>query len=147
MEIVGAGNVSKDLKLDVLDVGWLIVFHEEVLVLSFEDGVGTSDDKQLDVRKDIVRNLITLCGLTGSHQSDQRSLKSFVDLSGKILVIFCQVKEYLDCTEHDRRAGMLESVFQQIHDVEHLFLALRVVLRGEVKDDTLAPLIEFLDPI
>jgi hypothetical protein len=57
------------------------------------------------------------------------------------------VKEHLDSTEDNRGAGVFESVLQQIHNVEHLILALGGVLRGQVKDDALTPLIEFLDPI
>ena len=42
---------------------------------------------------------------------------------------------------------MLKSIFQKIHNVEHLFLRLGTVLGTQVKNDALSPLVEVLDPI
>ena len=42
---------------------------------------------------------------------------------------------------------MFESVFEQIHYVEHFLLCARLVLGTQVKNDGLAPLVEILDSI
>ena len=42
---------------------------------------------------------------------------------------------------------MLESVFEQVHDVKHLITTFGLVLGAQVENDRLAPLVELSDSI
>lgn len=94
------------------------------------------------MRQDHERDLKALRRFTRSHQSYEWCLQPLDDLLVKVLVIFGQMEEDFHCAEDHGRASMLKSVFEEIHDVEFLLLVRRVVLRGNVQNDTLSPLVE-----
>ena len=101
LNVAFAGDLRQDLKFQVLDVAWLVVLDEKLLVLGFENEVGSAEDQKVDVRQDIEGDLIALCGLTRRHQSDQRGTHTMVDLLGQLGIAIREVKEYFNRTEDD----------------------------------------------
>lgn len=88
MDVIFRSNLSQNLKLEILDVRWLIILDEELLVLVLEVLVASSQDEQVDVAQDVERDLVALCGVTRGHEGDQGVLKSLKNLRVKAEVIF-----------------------------------------------------------
>ena len=57
------------------------------------------------------------------------------------------MEEDFYCSENDRRRSVFEAIFEKVHDIVHLVIALGSVLRAEVKDNSLTPLIEIFDAV
>lgn len=85
-------------------------------------------NKEMNVGQHVERNLIRLCGFRRSHQSNQGSLQSLKHLLAKVLVILGEVEEHFDSTKNNRGGSVLESVFEQIHNVKHFLLSRGCVL-------------------
>ena len=49
LDVVVAGDLGEDVQLEVLDVARLVVLDEELLELAFENDVGATEDKQVNV--------------------------------------------------------------------------------------------------
>ena len=76
LDIALGGDLGENLQLEVLDVGWLVVFDEELLVFGFEHKVGTSEHEKMNVAQDVEGHLITFCCLARSHKGDHGCLHS-----------------------------------------------------------------------
>lgn len=57
------------------------------------------------------------------------------------------MQEDLDSSQYHRGACMFETIFQEIHNIEHFVFISRVKLRSQVKNNTLTPLIEILNSV
>lgn len=57
------------------------------------------------------------------------------------------MEEYLHSSQDNWWAGVLEPIFEQVHDIELLLLILGVVLAADVQDNWLTPLVEIFNPV
>lgn len=95
------GYLRKDLELDELNVSRLIVLEKEMFEASNEVLLSSLSNDEVDVRDDIVTDLIAVSCFRGGHESDERSCESTIDLFLKEAVSFGDVEEDLDCSQED----------------------------------------------
>mmetsp|Transcript_42719 Transcript_42719/g.141456 ORF Transcript_42719/g.141456 Transcript_42719/m.141456 type:complete len:763 (+) Transcript_42719:57-2345(+) len=133
---------GEDVELEELDAGGLVVLAVEVLVLGGED-VGHARREQ----RDVLEADEALLEDAARDQRHHRRLEPRVHLRVHLRHVLRELEEDLCRGEDDRRVGVAEPLFEQVHDVEGLLRRLGLVARDELEDDALGPLVELLDAV
>mmetsp|Transcript_26282 Transcript_26282/g.84320 ORF Transcript_26282/g.84320 Transcript_26282/m.84320 type:complete len:623 (-) Transcript_26282:239-2107(-) len=133
---------GEDVELEELDAGGLVVLAVKVLVLGGED-VGHARREQ----RDVLEADEALLEDAARNQRHHRRLEPRVYLRVHLRHVLRELEEDLCCGEDDRRVGVAEALFKEIHDVEGLLRRLGLVARDQLQDDALGPLAEVLDAV
>lgn len=104
-------------------------------------------DDVLNMRDHIITNLIRIGCLGWSHQSNQRSWKSFIHFFLKEWITSSNVQKDLHCSQQHWTRSMLQSTFQKIHNVKIQVLIRWSKASNKFQNNALSPLIKILNSI